>query len=65
MFWIKATENGINPAGFFKIHDLHRFFGGFGMLSSVGGRKFYLRCVWEGFGLLTGQGVLAVAFADV
>ena len=35
------------------------------MLSSVVGLRFYLRCVWEGFGLLTGQGVLAVAFADV
>ena len=28
------------------------------MLSSVVGRRFYLRCVWEGFGLLTGQGCL-------
>ena len=65
MFWNRATENDINPAVFFKILDFHRCFGGFGMLSSVGGRRFYLRCVWEGFGLLTGQGVLAVAFADV
>ena len=35
------------------------------MLSSVVGRRFYLRCFWEGFGLLAGEGVLAVAFADV
>ena len=62
MFWIRATENSINPAGFFKILDFHRFLEVFGMPSPVAGRMFYLRYVWDGFGLLTGQEMFVVVF---
>ena len=62
MFWIKATENGINPAGFFKILDFHRFLevlACYRPWSAVGS------CGVFGKGLdYSGQGLLAVAFAD-
>ena len=65
MFWIKATENGINPAGFFKIHDFHRFlevlacYRPWSALGSICG------VFGKGLDYLQDRGCLQFAFADV